>query len=101
MTPRKRVFRDAKLSTCVIHFNKTQDFTKRSTAFTSQIHPEDQVEPSSPALTLTTGDIPLYDPSNFTIVSSSQTDWDLATRIMKNRPARTASGVRRIFSRRG
>ncbi len=81
--PRKRVFRDAKLSTCVIHFNKTQDSTNRYNAFTSQIHPEDKVKPSSPALTLTSADIPLYDPSNFTIVSCSQADWDLATRIMR------------------
>jgi hypothetical protein len=80
--PRKRVFRDAKLSTSVIHFSKTNDATKRSRAFSSQIHAEDKVRPSSPYLTLTTGDIPLYDPSNFTIVSCSQIDWDLATRIM-------------------
>jgi hypothetical protein len=80
--PHKRVFRDAKLSTCVIHYNKTQDPSERSRSFTSQIHPEDKVEPSSPGLTLTSNDIPLYDPSNYTIVSCSQTDWDLATRIM-------------------
>jgi hypothetical protein len=31
---------------------------------------------------LTTAAIPLYDPSNFTIVSCDQADWDLAVRIM-------------------
>ncbi len=76
------MFRDAKLSTCVIHYYKTQDPAERSKYFISQIHPEDKVKPSSPALTLSTGDIPLYDPSNFTIVSCSQADWNLATRIM-------------------
>ncbi|HEV2099115.1 MAG TPA: N-6 DNA methylase [Stellaceae bacterium] len=81
--PKKRVFRDAKLSTSVIHFNKTTDFVKRSKAFTTHIHPADKNEPSSPSLTLTAGEIPLYDPSNLTIVSCSQVDWDLATRIME------------------
>lgn len=80
--PHKRVFRDAKLSTCIIRYNKTQDSTERSKSFISQIHPDDKVKPSSPGFTLTAGDVPLYDPSNFTIVSCSQADWDLATRIM-------------------
>ena len=80
--PNKRVFRDAKLSTCIVHYSKTQDPTERSRSFISQIHPEDKVEPSSPRIALTAGHIPLYDPSNFTIVSCSQDDWDLATRIM-------------------
>jgi hypothetical protein len=80
--PRKRIFRDAKLSTCVIYFNKTQDSAERFQAFTSQIHPEDEVDPSSPAIALTADAIPLYDPINFTIVSCSQADWNLATRIM-------------------
>src|SRR5205085_11559053 len=34
-------------------------------------------------LQLSTSEIPLYDPVNLTIVSCSQADWDLATRIMK------------------
>ncbi len=42
------------------------------------------MEEASPGLTLTTDAIPLYDPSNFTIVSCDQGDWDLATRIMQS-----------------
>ena len=80
--PRKRVFRDAKLSTCVIHYKKTRDPVERSSGFSSRTHPEGEIAPASPKLTLTTGQIPLYDPSNFTIASCSQVDWDLATRIM-------------------
>jgi hypothetical protein len=80
--PNKRIFRDAKLSTCVIGFNKTRDLGRRSKAFTSQIHPADKIIPSSPTLTLSSAEIPLYDPSNFTVVSCSQADWDLVTRIM-------------------
>jgi hypothetical protein len=81
--PRKRVFIDAKLSTCVVDYLKTNDQEKRRASFRSQVHPAERVEPSSPGLTLSTASIPLYDPSNFTIVSCSQADWDIATRIMK------------------
>jgi hypothetical protein len=42
------------------------------------------IEPNSPSLKLSTASIPLYDPANFTIVSCSQDDWDLATRIMQS-----------------
>lgn len=80
--PRRRVFVDAKLSTCIVQYQKTQRPTEPAKAFVSQVHPADSVEASSPRLSLTTGAIPLYDPSNFTIVSCSQTDWDLASRIM-------------------
>jgi hypothetical protein len=82
--PRKRVFRDAKLSTAVIHYTKTRDSTRLATPFTSHVHPENKIERSSPNLTLTRAEIPLYDPSNVTIVSCSQADWDLATRIMSS-----------------
>jgi hypothetical protein len=80
--PRRRVFADAKLSTCVINYIKTEDQVKQQASFRSQIHPENKVEAGSPGLSLSTLTIPLYDPSNFTIVSCSQRDWDLATRIM-------------------
>ncbi len=80
--PHKRIFRDAKLSTCVIHFKKARDSINRSDAFNSRIHSANKIEPSSPVLTLTAAEIPLYDPSNLTIVSCAQADWDLATRIM-------------------
>jgi hypothetical protein len=80
--PRRRVFVDAKLSTCVIQYLKTQDPEKQRASFQSQTHPANKVEVDSASLMLSTAAIPLYDPSNFTIVSCSQRDWDLATRIM-------------------
>jgi hypothetical protein len=42
------------------------------------------IESGSPGLKLSTASIPLYDPVNFTIVSCSQDDWDLATKIMQS-----------------
>jgi hypothetical protein len=80
--PRRRVFPDAKLSTSVVHYIKTDDPQKQCSPFRSQVHPGNQVEADSPGLSLSTPAIRLYDPSNFTIVSCSQRDWDVATRIM-------------------
>jgi hypothetical protein len=80
---RRRVFTDAKLSTCVVHYLKTQDAERQRSSFRSQVHPEDKIDPVSPGLSLSTAAIPLYDPINFTIVSCSQRDWDIATRIME------------------
>jgi hypothetical protein len=62
---------------------KGQSATAGEQPFRSRVHPGRWIEPDSPSLTLTTAAIPLYDPSNFTIVSCAQTDWDLATRIMR------------------
>ncbi len=78
--PNKRVFPEAKLSTAVFTFQKG---IFDDTEFTSRVHPANSIELNSPSLTLTTSSIPLYDPSNFTIVSCSQADWTLATRIME------------------
>jgi hypothetical protein len=80
--PARRVFRDAKLSTAVFLFEKSEAAKGRS--FRAHVHPANVIEPDSPGLTLTTADIPLYDPSNRGIVSCDQADWDLATRIMKS-----------------
>lgn len=52
--------------------------------FVARVHPGRMIEPNSPSLKLSTASIPLYDPANFTIVSCSQDDWDLATRIMQS-----------------
>ncbi len=78
--PAKRVFPEAKLSTAV--FTVAKD-TSRPRPFQSRVHPGRTIEEHSPSLTLSTQEIPLYDPTNFTIVSCSQSDWDLATRIMR------------------
>ena len=80
--PHKRVFRDAKLSTAIIAVTRTTAEQQR--CFRVRVHPADHVEPESPGLLLSTPEIPQYDPQNLTIVSCSQTDWDLATRMMQS-----------------
>ena len=82
--PQKRVFREAKLSTVVFTLTKTDLAAARAEPFTIHVHPENTVRADSPCLSLTTVDIPQYDPSNFTIVSCSQADWDLAIRILSS-----------------
>ena len=79
--PKARVFADAKLSTAVFVFVK--DPAGAAEPFVSRVHPGRKIEDTSESLKLTTADIPLYDPNNFTIVSCGQDDWDLAVRIMK------------------
>lgn len=81
--PTKRVFPEAKLSTAIITVVKGQSERSEHREFISRVHPEGTIDTNSPSLTLTTNSIPLYDPSNFTIVSCSQADWDLATRIIQ------------------
>jgi hypothetical protein len=81
--PARRVFPEAKLSTAVFALVKGGEGASVR-PFHSRVHPGRFIEPSSPGLTLTTEAIPLYDPSNFTIVSCDQTDWDLAVRIMQS-----------------
>ncbi len=81
--PTRRVFPEAKLSTTVFTMIKTASPTLLATPFTSRQHPANQIESTSPSLQLRTDDIPLYDPENRAIVSCSQSDWDLAVRIMQ------------------
>lgn len=50
--------------------------------FRARTHPGKVVEETSPGLTLSTAEIPQYDPENFTIVSCDQSDWDLAVKVM-------------------
>lgn len=82
--PHRRVFKDAKLSTTVFTAIKTMDDQAKKGSFESNVHPAQYIVDSSPRLTLTTEDIPLYDPTNFVIVSCGQEDWDIATRIMSS-----------------
>lgn len=81
--PTLRIFPEAKLSTAIFIVEKGSPDTNASRTFISRVHPGRWIDGESPGLALTTNAIPLYDPSNFTIVSSSQADWDLATRIMR------------------
>lgn len=78
--PDRRVFPEAKLSTvaCTIRRNRTDD---RGSIILSRVHPANMVDAASPLLRLKNSDIPLYDPDNLSIVSCSQEDWELATRM--------------------
>ncbi len=78
--PADRVFSEAKLSTAVYTLKR---YTTDRQAFRVRVHSGRLIKENSPSYTLSTADIPLYDPVNFTIVSCSQADWDLATRIMR------------------
>lgn len=80
--PKRRVFPEAKLSTAAFTICKRTAVAGMADGFVSRIHPADQIDEESPSLRLSTAAIPLYDPENFTIVSCSQNDWNLATRIM-------------------
>lgn len=82
--PKRRVFPEAKLSTTVFTMVRTTDEQLRQLPFTARRHPANRIDETSPSLTLQTDHIPLYDPSNRAIVSCSQTDWDLAVKIMAN-----------------
>lgn len=81
--PANRVFPEAKLSTAVFTIIKESSPQTSSRIFTSRVHPGRLILSDSPSLQLSTQSVPLYDPENFTIVSCSQVDWDLATRIMR------------------
>ena len=81
--PKNRVFAEAKLSTAVFTLVKDQSADAESRTFISRVHPAMTIESNSPSLILSTSAIPAYDPANFTIVSASQEDWDLATRIIR------------------
>ena len=50
----------------------------------SRVHQANVISNDSVSLRLAAADISLYDPSNLTVVSCSQKDWDLAVRIMQS-----------------
>lgn len=81
--PRRRVFPEAKLSTAVFVMQKRRDERARTATFTSRVHPGRELTEVQAQLQLSSDEIPLYDPSNLTIVSCDQADWNLATRIMR------------------
>jgi len=82
--PEKRVFREAKLSTVVFTLARTEQAAARQEPFTARVHPAQFIGEDSPSLRLASADIPQYDPVNFTIVSCSQADWDVAIRIVSS-----------------
>jgi Eco57I restriction-modification methylase len=78
--PKRRVFEDAKLSTCVVVTARSTD----DVPFRARVHPGKEIEMSSPCLTIRRDDVKLYDPENQAIVACSQEDWDLGVRIMSS-----------------
>jgi hypothetical protein len=82
--PVKRVFKEAKLSTAITIVRRTRDAAERQRPFVSRVHPAKEILKESPSLSLTANDVSLYDPSNLTIVSCSQQDWNLAVRVMQS-----------------
>jgi type I restriction-modification system DNA methylase subunit len=80
----KRVFRDAKLSTAITIVRRVTESEAMQAAFICRVHPANVISEDSPSLKLTASDVLLYDPSNITIVSCSQSDWDLAVRVMQS-----------------
>jgi Eco57I restriction-modification methylase len=88
--PAQRVFRDAKLATALFVFHKETAGEEESQPFPSVRHRANTIDSDSPSLSVQTLEIPLYNPTNATIVSCSQDDWDLAVRIAQ-RP-----GIRRL-----
>lgn len=78
--PKRRVFEDAKLSTCVFVTSKTDADSR----FRCRVHPGKDIEPTSPSLVIRRNDVKLYDPENQPIVACSQHDWDLAVRLMNS-----------------
>lgn len=82
--PSQRVFAEAKLSTAVVAVLKTDAEAEREQPFVARVHPGREIEDDSPSLQLSRTAITLYDPSNLTIVSCDQADWDLAVRIVES-----------------
>lgn len=82
--PARRVFSEAKLSTAVFTLQKGKSDSTDERVFVARVHPGRTIDADAPSLKLSTAFIPLYDPANLTIVSCSQADWDLATRIMQS-----------------
>jgi hypothetical protein len=82
--PTRRVFRDAKLSTAITITHRSSSEETRKKPFRARVHAENLIQNDSPSLLLSAADVPLYDPSNLTIVSCSQDDWNLAVRLMQS-----------------
>ena len=91
--PDRRVFRDAKLATTLFTYRKVAPGQRGDGSFTSQVHPAQFIETDSPTLELNNDSLTRYDPSNFTIVSCAQDDWNLATSILGGEVSRLGNFV--------
>jgi hypothetical protein len=82
--PASRVFPDAKLSTCVFIYRKDTNSRSASDSFDLIVHPGGSLDQERHRVALRTQDIEVFDPINATIVSCSQSEWDLALKLLKN-----------------
>jgi len=80
--PSRRVFAEAKLASAVFSYVTSSDPSVREAPFVWRHHPAGVFDEAAPSLSLSRAAIPLYDPTNLSIVSCSQADWDLAVQIM-------------------
>ncbi len=80
--PRKRIFKEAKLSTCVFFYRKSGERGLGDGSFRKWTHPENTFNAVSPSLTLTSTEVRGYDPINQCIVSCDQADWDLVRTLV-------------------
>lgn len=73
-----RVFSEAKLSTALFVCRSGSD----GAPFVVRTHTGRQIEATSPSVRLTTADILRFDGDNVSILTCSQRDWDIASRIV-------------------
>jgi len=83
-----RIFPDAKLSTALFLYEKSQSQAVRSASFITRAHPAQFIVDTGEPLRLNATSIRLYDPSNLTILSCSQADWDLLESLDARRISR-------------
>lgn len=83
-----RVFADAKLSTALFLYRKSSDITVRAARFITQAHPAQYIVEDAEPLEFDADSVTMYDPSNLTILSCSQADWDLLEELDRNRISR-------------
>ena len=80
--PNRRVFRDAKLSTVLFIYQKSNLGSPSTKRFRSNVHEAQFIENSSPSVLLDGASTTRYDSSNATILSCTQADWDLVTLLL-------------------
>lgn len=84
----RRVFPDAKLATALFGYRKLLPERRTGGRFASYVHPGRYIEESASTLHSDSNSIKVYDPQNLTIVSCTQTDWDLMASLPGERMAR-------------
>ena len=88
-----RVFPDAKLSTALFVYRKTELEKPVDYRFASYVHSGRYIEQDSSALWIDDNSIKVYDPENITIVSCTQEDWDLMASLSDKKMTRLSEYV--------